>query len=44
MIKQDETGSHKRIALVTGANQDVGLQFAKELVANGVTVSKNSMS
>jgi NAD(P)-dependent dehydrogenase (short-subunit alcohol dehydrogenase family) len=29
---------HRRIALVTGANQGVGLQLAKELVANGVTV------
>jgi NAD(P)-dependent dehydrogenase (short-subunit alcohol dehydrogenase family) len=29
---------HKRIALVTGANQGVGLQVAKELTANGVTV------
>jgi len=29
---------HKRIALVTGANQGVGLQVAKELVRNGVTV------
>ena len=29
---------HKRIALVTGANQGVGRQVAKELVANGVTV------
>jgi NAD(P)-dependent dehydrogenase (short-subunit alcohol dehydrogenase family) len=28
----------KRIALVTGANQGVGLQVANELVANGVTV------
>jgi len=28
----------KRIALVTGANQGVGLRVAKELVANGVTV------
>src|ERR1700686_2406133 len=28
----------KRIALVTGANQGIGLQVAKELVANGVTV------
>ena len=26
----------KRIALVTGANQGVGLQVAKELVANGL--------
>jgi NAD(P)-dependent dehydrogenase (short-subunit alcohol dehydrogenase family) len=35
----------KRIALVTGANQGVGLQVAKELVANGLTVlvgSRNS--
>ena len=29
---------HTRIALVTGANQGIGLQVAKELVANGVTV------
>ena len=29
---------HKRIALVTGGNQGVGLPVAKELVANGVTV------
>src|SRR5689334_6662708 len=28
----------KRIALVTGANQGVGLQVAKELVAHGFTV------
>jgi len=28
----------KRIALVTGANQGVGLQVAKELVANGLIV------
>jgi NAD(P)-dependent dehydrogenase (short-subunit alcohol dehydrogenase family) len=28
----------KRVALVTGANQGVGLQVAKELVAHGVTV------
>jgi len=28
----------KRVALVTGANQGVGLQVAKELTANGVTV------
>ena len=28
----------KRIALITGANQGVGLQVAKELVANGLTV------
>ena len=30
--------TNTRIALVTGANQGVGLQVAKELVANGVTV------
>ncbi len=29
---------HQRIALITGANQGVGLQVARELVANGVTV------
>ena len=29
---------HKRIALVTGANQGVGRQVAKELAANGLTV------
>jgi NAD(P)-dependent dehydrogenase (short-subunit alcohol dehydrogenase family) len=29
---------HKRIALVTGANQGVGFQVAKALVTNGVTV------
>jgi NAD(P)-dependent dehydrogenase (short-subunit alcohol dehydrogenase family) len=28
---------NKRIALITGANQGVGFQVAKELVANGVT-------
>jgi NAD(P)-dependent dehydrogenase (short-subunit alcohol dehydrogenase family) len=28
----------KPVALVTGANQGIGLQLAKELVANGVTV------
>jgi NAD(P)-dependent dehydrogenase (short-subunit alcohol dehydrogenase family) len=30
--------SNQRIALITGANQGVGLQVAKELVVNGVTV------
>ncbi len=29
---------NKRVALVTGANQGVGLQVAKELVANGLAV------
>ena len=33
---------NKRIALVTGANQGVGLQVAKELVANGHTVMVGS--
>jgi NAD(P)-dependent dehydrogenase (short-subunit alcohol dehydrogenase family) len=32
----------KRIALVTGANQGVGRQVAKELVANGLTVMVGS--
>ena len=32
------TAHDNRIALVTGANQGVGLQVAKELVASGVTV------
>ena len=36
--KTEITMQHKRVALVTGANQGVGLQVAKELVANGVTV------
>ncbi|WP_365878533.1 SDR family NAD(P)-dependent oxidoreductase [Bosea sp. (in: a-proteobacteria)] len=30
--------TNDRIALITGANQGVGFQVAKELVANGVTV------
>ena len=33
-----------RIALITGANQGVGLQVAKELVANGLTVLVGSRS
>ncbi len=33
-----ENQHDKRIALVTGANQGVGLQVAKELVANGLAV------
>lgn len=33
-----ENQNQKRVALVTGANQGVGLQVAKELVANGLTV------
>src|SRR5580700_4988700 len=32
------TMENKRVALITGANQGVGLQVAKELVANGLTV------
>jgi NAD(P)-dependent dehydrogenase (short-subunit alcohol dehydrogenase family) len=38
MSKMEITMQHKRIALVTGANQGVGFQVARELVANGVTV------
>ncbi|MEJ7559929.1 MAG: SDR family NAD(P)-dependent oxidoreductase [Pedobacter sp.] len=38
MILQHENNQYKRIAFVTGANQGIGLQVAKELVANGVTV------
>lgn len=34
----------KRVALVTGANQGVGFQVAKELVANGVIVLVGSRS
>ena len=30
--------SETRVALITGANQGVGFQVAKELVANGVAV------
>ena len=37
MGRQNEI-SNKRIALVTGANQGVGRQVAKELVAHGLTV------
>jgi NAD(P)-dependent dehydrogenase (short-subunit alcohol dehydrogenase family) len=33
---------NKRVALITGANQGVGLQVAKELVANGVTALMGS--
>ncbi len=32
------TDEYRRIALVTGANQGVGFEVAKKLVANGVTV------
>src|ERR1700685_48841 len=37
-MKKEIAMQDKRIALVTGANQGVGLQVAKELVANGLTV------
>ncbi len=33
-----DTMKNERIALITGANQGVGFQVAKELVANGITV------
>ena len=35
---QDTDMPHKRIALITGANQGVGFQVAKELASDGVTV------
>ena len=35
---KDNVMPNERIALVTGANQGVGFQVAKKLVANGVTV------
>ena len=38
MVHQNEITHNKRIALVTGANQGVGLQVAKELVAHGLSV------
>jgi NAD(P)-dependent dehydrogenase (short-subunit alcohol dehydrogenase family) len=34
----------KRVALVTGANQGIGLQIAKDLVAHGFTVLVGSRS
>jgi NAD(P)-dependent dehydrogenase (short-subunit alcohol dehydrogenase family) len=37
-MSESESPRTDRVALVTGANQGVGLQVAKELVANGVTV------
>jgi NAD(P)-dependent dehydrogenase (short-subunit alcohol dehydrogenase family) len=38
MNTKEITVYDNRVALVTGANQGVGLQVAKELVANGLTV------
>jgi NAD(P)-dependent dehydrogenase (short-subunit alcohol dehydrogenase family) len=38
MNKRSKAMQDKRIALVTGANQGIGRQVAKELVANGLTV------
>jgi NAD(P)-dependent dehydrogenase (short-subunit alcohol dehydrogenase family) len=37
-MSKEITVDGNRVALVTGANQGVGLQVAKELVANGLTV------
>lgn len=42
MTSQQPATKHKRIALITGANQGVGFQVAKELVANGITVLMGS--
>jgi NADP-dependent 3-hydroxy acid dehydrogenase YdfG len=36
--RSDESPRIDRIALVTGANQGVGLQVARELVVQGLTV------
>src|ERR1700719_3807741 len=36
--KKEITMQYKRVALVTGANQGIGLQIAKDLVAQGFTV------
>ncbi|MEX8546433.1 MAG: SDR family NAD(P)-dependent oxidoreductase [Mucilaginibacter sp.] len=38
IIMAKDNQNQNRVALVTGANQGVGLQVAKELVANGLTV------
>src|SRR5580692_5982143 len=38
------TMPNRRVALITGANQGVGLQVAKELVANGLTALVGSRS
>jgi NAD(P)-dependent dehydrogenase (short-subunit alcohol dehydrogenase family) len=40
--KKEITMQDKRVALITGANQGVGLQVAKELVANGLSVPVGS--
>ncbi len=36
--KKEMTMQDKPVALVTGANQGIGLQIAKDLVAHGFTV------
>lgn len=38
----NQNGQNKRIALVTGANQGIGLQVSRELVARGYTVFMGS--
>ncbi len=43
-VMANENKNPKRIALVSGANQGVGLQVSKELVANGITVLLGSRS
>jgi D-arabinose 1-dehydrogenase-like Zn-dependent alcohol dehydrogenase len=42
--KKEITMQDKRVALVTGANQGIGLQIAKDLVAHGFTVLVGSRS
>jgi NAD(P)-dependent dehydrogenase (short-subunit alcohol dehydrogenase family) len=45
MVPRMSTTTHeKRVALVTGANQGIGLQIAKELAAKGLTVLVGSRS
>lgn len=37
-VPQEKDVQEKRVALVTGANKGIGLQIARDLVANGLTV------
>jgi NAD(P)-dependent dehydrogenase (short-subunit alcohol dehydrogenase family) len=44
MAQKEITMQDKPVALVTGANQRIGLQIAKDLVAHGFTVLVGSRS